>query len=180
MEMGTCQGSLHGPQVLALVRLDDVHLVSPHCIKSIITVAEGPHRIPSGGITTFGPLIVESFGFDSLNTILLNVPFGAVQLVATMGGAWLATVWKMKGPVLALLCLPPIAGCVMLLRIPHDDAHKAPLLVGYYIVSTCMDRLVVDSDANDPPLSPRSLCTQASVCECPKFRLILANYSQRP
>jgi hypothetical protein len=52
-----------------------------------------------------------------------------------MGGAWLATYWKMKGPVLALLCLPPIAGCVMLLRITHDAAHKGPLLAGYYIVS---------------------------------------------
>jgi len=92
-------------------------------------------RIPSGGITTFGPLIIESFGFNSLNTILLNVPFGAVQLIATMGGAWLATTWRKKGPVLALLCLPPIAGCVMLLKIPHDDAHKGPLLVGYYIIS---------------------------------------------
>ncbi|KAJ5677652.1 uncharacterized protein N7477_003285 [Penicillium maclennaniae] len=91
--------------------------------------------IPSGGITTFGPLIVESFGFNSLNTILLNVPFGAVQLIATMGGAWLATAWKMKAPVLALLIVPPIAGCLMLLKIPHDDAHKGPLLVGYYIIS---------------------------------------------
>jgi hypothetical protein len=67
--------------------------------------------------------------------MLFNIPFGAVQLVATMGGAWLATVWKMKGPVLALLCLPPIAGCVMLLEIAHDNAHKGPLLAGYYIVS---------------------------------------------
>ncbi|KAJ5218959.1 uncharacterized protein N7498_001058 [Penicillium cinerascens] len=91
--------------------------------------------IPSGGITTFGPLIVKSFGFSDLNTILLNVPFGAVQLIATMGGAWLATAWKMKGPVLALLCLPPIAGCIMLLKIPHDASHKAPLLIGYYIIS---------------------------------------------
>jgi hypothetical protein len=80
-------------------------------------------------------LIVKSFGFSDLNTILLNVPFGAVQLIATMGGAWLATAWKMKGPVLALLCLPPIAGCVMLLKIPHEASHKGPLLVGYYIVS---------------------------------------------
>lgn len=63
------------------------------------------------------------------------MPFGAVQLIATMGGAWLATAWKMKAPVLAMLCLPPIAGCIMLLKIPHDDAHKGPLLVGYYIVS---------------------------------------------
>jgi hypothetical protein len=67
--------------------------------------------------------------------MLFNIPFGAVQLVATMGSAWLATVWRMKGPVLALLCLPPIAGCVMLLQITHDDAHKGPLLAAYYIVS---------------------------------------------
>lgn len=67
--------------------------------------------------------------------MLFNIPFGAVQLVATMGGAWLATVWKMKGPVLALLCLPPVAGCVMLLQITHDAAHKGALLAGYYIVS---------------------------------------------
>lgn len=63
------------------------------------------------------------------------MPFGAVQLVATMGGAWLATYWKKKGPVLALLCLPPIAGCVMLLHITHDAAHRGPLLAGYYLVS---------------------------------------------
>ncbi|KAK0123586.1 hypothetical protein ONS96_010564 [Cadophora gregata f. sp. sojae] len=43
--------------------------------------------IPSGGITTFGPLIISSFGFDKSKTILLNMPFGAVQIIATMGGA---------------------------------------------------------------------------------------------
>ncbi|PYH41528.1 putative MFS transporter [Aspergillus saccharolyticus JOP 1030-1] len=91
--------------------------------------------IPSGGISTFGPLIIEAFGFNQFQTILFNIPFGAVQLVATMGGAWLATVLKMKGPVIALLCLPAIAGCVMLLLIPHDGQHNGALLAGYYIVS---------------------------------------------
>lgn len=93
------------------------------------------YSIPSGGISTFGPLIIQAFGFDQFKTILFNIPFGAVQLVATMGGAWLATYLKMKGPVIALLCLPAIAGCTMLLELPHDDAHKGPLLAGYYIVS---------------------------------------------
>jgi hypothetical protein len=92
-------------------------------------------RIPSGGITTFGPLIIESFGFDQLKTMLFNMPFGAIQLIATLGGAWLATRYKTKGGVIALLCLPAIAGCVMLLEIPRGDAHKGPLLAGYYIVS---------------------------------------------
>ncbi|KAL4972254.1 major facilitator superfamily domain-containing protein [Aspergillus desertorum] len=91
--------------------------------------------IPSGGITTFGPLIIKSFGFDQLKTMLFNMPFGAIQLVATLGGAWLATRYKTKGAVIALLCLPAIAGCVMLLQIPRGDAHKGPLLAGYYIIS---------------------------------------------
>ncbi|CAK7210360.1 hypothetical protein SBRCBS47491_000751 [Sporothrix bragantina] len=91
--------------------------------------------IPSGGISTFGPLIVKSFGFDSFDTILFNIPFGFVQLVATVGGAFLATYLRKKGPVLCLLCLPPIAGCVMLMVVPHDADHKAALLVGYYLIS---------------------------------------------
>ncbi|OGM51325.1 allantoate permease [Aspergillus bombycis] len=91
--------------------------------------------IPSGGISTFGPLIIEAFGFDQFETILFNIPFGAVQLVATMGGAWLATKLKMKGPVIALLSLPAIAGCVMLLELPRDGHHNGALLAGYYIIS---------------------------------------------
>ncbi|KAE8419810.1 major facilitator superfamily domain-containing protein [Aspergillus pseudocaelatus] len=91
--------------------------------------------IPSGGISTFGPLIIEAFGFDQFKTILFNIPFGAVQLVATMGGAWLATKLKMKGPVIALLSLPAIAGCVMLLQLPRDGHHNGALLAGYYIIS---------------------------------------------
>ncbi|CAK7245480.1 MAG: hypothetical protein STHCBS139747_007063 [Sporothrix thermara] len=91
--------------------------------------------VPSGGISTFGPLIVESFGFNSFKTILFNIPFGFVQLVATVGGAFLATHLRMKGPVLMMLCLPPIAGCAVLMAIPHDASHRAALLVGYYLIS---------------------------------------------
>ncbi|KAI9675458.1 MAG: hypothetical protein M1822_008936 [Bathelium mastoideum] len=91
--------------------------------------------IPSGGISTFGPLIVESFGFDSFTTILFNIPFGAVQFVATLGSAYLATLWKVKSALLIALCLPPIAGCVMLLVVEHDKAHRGILLAGYYIIS---------------------------------------------
>ncbi|KAK7935709.1 hypothetical protein PG985_001204 [Apiospora marii] len=91
--------------------------------------------IPSGGISTFGPLIIKTFGFDQFQTILFNIPFGAVQLVSTLGGAYLAQKIKMKGPVIALLCIPPIIGCVMLLVLPHEASKQAPLLVGYYFIS---------------------------------------------
>jgi hypothetical protein len=91
--------------------------------------------IPSGGISTFGPLIVESFGFNPFTTILFNIPFGAVQFVATLGSAYLATIWKKKSLLLVALCIPPIVGCVMLLVVDHTAANRGILLAGYYIIS---------------------------------------------
>ena len=58
-----------------------------------------------------------------------------MQLVATLGGAFLAMKIKKKGPVIALLCIPPIIGCVVLMVLPHAPEHKAGLLVGYYLIS---------------------------------------------
>ncbi|KAJ6594390.1 MFS transporter [Mycena capillaripes] len=91
--------------------------------------------IPSGGISTFGPLIVQSFGFNQLNTILLQMPFGAVQVIATLLGGFAAMRWKLKFPVLVALTLPPIAGAAALLHIPRGAAHKGALLGAYYIIS---------------------------------------------
>lgn len=42
--------------------------------------------IPSGGITTFGPLIVRSFGFSSFQAILFNMPgehIGKIRILST-------------------------------------------------------------------------------------------------
>ncbi|RMZ84112.1 hypothetical protein DV738_g706, partial [Chaetothyriales sp. CBS 135597] len=91
--------------------------------------------VPSGGISTFGPLIIKDFGFDRFHTILLNIPFGAVQLVATLGGAWVATKLRMKSVVLVALSVPPIVGCVMLLVLPRGPTHKGPLLAAFYLIS---------------------------------------------
>ncbi|KAK3654704.1 hypothetical protein LTR56_003977 [Elasticomyces elasticus] len=91
--------------------------------------------IPSGGISTFGPLIVKSFGFDSFTTILFNMPFGAVQMVATIGGAIAATKYKAKSPILAILCIPPIIGISLLLNIEYIPKNRGLLLFAYYITS---------------------------------------------
>jgi hypothetical protein len=91
--------------------------------------------IPSGGISTFGPLIVEAFGFDPFTTILFNMPFGAVQLVATLGSAFAATHWKRKSPILAGLCIFPIIGISILLGVEYTPGNRGVLLFGYYITS---------------------------------------------
>jgi len=91
--------------------------------------------IPSGGISTFGPLIIEAFGFSSFSTILFNMPFGAVQLVATLGSAFAATHFKMKSPILAGLCIFPIIGISILLGIDYTKQNRGVLLFGYYTTS---------------------------------------------
>ena len=91
--------------------------------------------IPSGGIATFGPLIIEGFGFGKFATILFNMPFGAVQIIATIGGAWLATWLKKKSPVLILLCIPPIIGIIILMVVGRGRENRGVLLFGYYMTS---------------------------------------------
>ncbi|UPL00988.1 hypothetical protein LCI18_011922 [Fusarium solani-melongenae] len=91
--------------------------------------------VPSGGVASFGPLLVRSFGFDSFQAILFNAPFGLVQLVSTVGGSFVATKYRKKGPVIAFLTLFPIAGCMIMLSTPHSADRKATLLFGYYMIS---------------------------------------------
>jgi len=82
------------------------------------------------GISTFGPLIVKSFGFSQFKPILFNMPFGACQMIATIGGAILATRYKCKSAIIVLLCVPPITGILMLMFIAHTAKNRAALLIG--------------------------------------------------
>jgi hypothetical protein len=36
-------------------------------------------------------LVAQSFGFDKFKTILFNIPFGVVNIIAILGGGWRAT-----------------------------------------------------------------------------------------
>ncbi|KYK54072.1 hypothetical protein DCS_06028 [Drechmeria coniospora] len=93
--------------------------------------------VPSNGISTYGPLIVNSFVSDPFHAMLFNVPVGLSHVVAVSSSAFLAMKWKRKGPVIVLLCVPPIIGLAILLRFPHDDPSCRPvLLAGYFCLST--------------------------------------------
>ncbi|KUL86776.1 hypothetical protein ZTR_04772 [Talaromyces verruculosus] len=89
--------------------------------------------ISSGGIGTFGSLIVKSFGFNSFQTILFNIPFGVIQIICILGCGWLATRTQRKGLVIAGLSVLPTVGAIMMLTVPRSQ--KGVLLFGYYLVS---------------------------------------------
>ncbi|KAH7086385.1 major facilitator superfamily domain-containing protein [Paraphoma chrysanthemicola] len=89
--------------------------------------------IASGGISTFGNLIIKDFGYTNFEAILFNIPFGAIQVVAILGSSWGATRFKRKGIAIACVAVLPTIGTIMMLTVPRKQ--KGVLLFGYYLVS---------------------------------------------
>ena len=89
-------------------------------------------RIASGGISTFGSLIVRDFGYSNFEAILFNIPFGVIQVLVIIGSGWLATRLQRKGLVIAAVSTLPALGTIFMLTIPRQ--HKGVLLFGYYLV----------------------------------------------
>jgi hypothetical protein len=92
--------------------------------------------VPSNGISTFGSLILQSFVSNPFHTMLFHVPVGISHIIAVVGSSYLAMKWKLKGPVIALLCIPPIIGCSILLSFHHNTENRSILLFGFFCLST--------------------------------------------
>lgn len=84
---------------------------------------------------TFGPLILDGLVSDKYLTSLLNMPFGAVQLIVILLASFLAQKARLKGVILAFFMIPVVAGLAVLYAVPRDHSAKAALLVGYYLLA---------------------------------------------
>jgi len=82
---------------------------------------------------TFGPLILSGLGFNKYITSLLNMPFGAVQVLVILLSSYAAQKARSKAPVLLVLIVPVICGLAMLYTLPRSN--QSGLLVGYYLLA---------------------------------------------
>jgi MFS family permease len=83
---------------------------------------------------TFGGLLIKGLGFDNYRTVLLNMPFGGVQFMIILVISYLATKFKFKGPFLAGICLPVVAGAAILYATGRTHKDTPINLVGYYLL----------------------------------------------
>ncbi|WEW57316.1 hypothetical protein PRK78_002781 [Emydomyces testavorans] len=83
----------------------------------------------------FGPLILNGLGFDKYITSLLNMPFGAVQVIVILLASYAAQKARMKSVVLAGLVLPVVVGLAMLHTLQRTSSQQAALLVAYYLLA---------------------------------------------
>ena len=81
----------------------------------------------------FGPLIISGMGFDKYKTSLLNIPFGACQLLAIVLSSYAAYKFRIKSAILAACMVPVVVGRVMLYTLSRKNS--APLLVAYYFLA---------------------------------------------
>ena len=94
----------------------------------------------NGSVTVFGPLLVKSIGYTSLQATLLLTPGGATTCIAIYLFALLATLPRLaripyaRTGLLVLSCLPPIIGACMCWK--GDWGNKAVPLAGYYLLPT--------------------------------------------
>ena len=88
----------------------------------ILVISSIGAQIPNAALTTFGSLILKSFGFGTLETQYMQIPGGAVQFVALISGGIICSKWPgyrcITMTIANMIC---IAGSSMLVALPLEN-----------------------------------------------------------
>ncbi|KAL4783713.1 major facilitator superfamily domain-containing protein [Aspergillus varians] len=88
----------------------------------------------NGAVSGFGPLIVSTFGYSSLASILFQFPLGGLSAVGIITTGWLCSRYRnIRVISLVLCCLPVIAGFVMIWKSTWGHKPITPV-AGYSLI----------------------------------------------
>lgn len=87
--------------------------------------------IPNGGISGFGTLILKSFGYSTLKSLLMKMPVGAVELGALVILPFFSHITKKRMPVAISYMVIVLVGTCMMAFATKVNMNAA--LAGYYI-----------------------------------------------
>lgn len=87
--------------------------------------------IPNGGISGFGSIMLKSFGYSTLMSLLMKMPVGAVELVALVGLPLFTIFTPKRMPVAISYMLVVLMGTCLLAFATKVNVNAA--LAGYYI-----------------------------------------------
>ncbi|KAK1962740.1 MFS general substrate transporter [Colletotrichum sublineola] len=79
------------------------------------------NAIASGGLA-FGSLIIQGFGFNPLQTTLMNLPLSTVQVVAQLGAGFLTSkIPSSRLHIATVAMVPPIIGTLLINQLHLDN-----------------------------------------------------------
>ncbi|KAJ5403840.1 MFS general substrate transporter [Penicillium cosmopolitanum] len=85
----------------------------------------------NGAVSGFGPLIVSTFGYSTLESILFQFPLGGIAGIGIIGTGWLCSKYRnIRVLSLVICCLPVIAGFIMIWK--SDWGYKPAVPVAGY------------------------------------------------
>lgn len=88
----------------------------------------------NGAVSGFGPLIVSTFGYSTLDSILFQFPLGGICFIFILLTGYLSSrIPNIRIFLLILCCFPVIAGCALIWRSSWHH-HAASPVVGYSII----------------------------------------------
>jgi hypothetical protein len=92
-------------------------------------------QIPNGGTQNFANIVIVSFGFTSLQSTLITIPYSLITVAAITGTGWLAGRFRQ---VNCLLIVAVVIPCVVGSAIIYSRTHIALgiQLFGYFLLST--------------------------------------------
>ncbi|THX72313.1 major facilitator superfamily transporter [Aureobasidium pullulans] len=97
--------------------------------------------IPSGVITTFSAVLIHSFGFDSKQSALLNMPSGVVSIFATILSTWAIVKQAPRWLSVIGLLIPALIGGALLSF--EGIGRPAGSLAGIYLVNFIVAPLAI-------------------------------------
>ncbi|KAK3328182.1 MFS general substrate transporter [Cercophora scortea] len=100
-----------------------------------LLVLEMLTQIPNGGTQNFANLVIKSFGFTSLQSTLINIPYSLVSAGFIVGTGHLAGRFR---HVNCLLIVGVVIPCVVGSALIHarQDTSKPVQLLGYFLLSS--------------------------------------------
>lgn len=88
------------------------------------------HNIPNGGVTSFGSILLnEQFGYDTADSLLMDLPSGAIEIVGCVLFAWALKFLKSRMIMAIFMAIVTVVMECLLAFAPTDHGK----LAGYYL-----------------------------------------------
>ncbi|KIW72454.1 hypothetical protein PV04_00645 [Phialophora macrospora] len=104
-------------------------MLDPRTWLIVVIVIAG--NVPTGACGVYSSTLIKGFGYTSKQSALLNIPSGAISMIAVVSASWYAGRFNNRGYGIVALLLPGVLGGGLMAFLPKSD--KAGKLAGIYL-----------------------------------------------
>jgi MFS family permease len=120
-----------GPKVVRKRSIIEAFLDLQTWLLCLITVLT---TMSAGVVVYYSALLITTFGYNSKDAALLNMPSGLVSIISTLGVVTVVRNGYPRWLTIAVACIPPTIGGCLMSFLPATS--KVGLLIGIYLINS--------------------------------------------